>query len=363
MLFSCHFRFICRASWPQIVSIYYTHLNISVRIGQISNGFFYNYYDKIKAICYLLCYDKDKETVPVPPETEDILQEKNKQNTELSHLEDLAFKSAADYFGDELIHWLGIPERAVRSAPTELVELETRHMYQDFLYEMENGLWYHFEVESDSVSVRDLRRFREYEASTSRRVGGPVITYVICSARAKKLRDSITEGINTYRVRLICLKDDNSDQLFARLAGRSGSSVSREDIIPLLLSPLMGGSSSQKDRILQGILLLKSVEGSFAPEEIQKMEAVLYAFAVKFLKNKDLEAIKEAIAMTKLGQMIWDDAIEKGREEWTRIGRQQASDRYSRLILLLSKEKKEDQIIKAASDSAYREELFRKYGR
>ena len=124
----------------------------------------------------------------------------------------------------------------------------------------------------------------------------------------------------------------------------------------------MGGSSSQKDRILQGIQLLKSVEGSFAPEEIQKMEAILYAFAVKFLKNKDLEAIKEAIAMTKLGQMIWDDAIEKGRAEWTRIGRQQASDRYSRLILLLSKEKKEDQIIKAASDSAYREELFRKYG-
>ena len=52
----------------------------------------------------------------MPPETEDILQEKNKANTELSHLEDLAFKSAADYFGDELIHWLGIPERAVRSA-------------------------------------------------------------------------------------------------------------------------------------------------------------------------------------------------------------------------------------------------------
>ncbi|OUQ49289.1 hypothetical protein B5E62_11270 [Lachnoclostridium sp. An118] len=124
----------------------------------------------------------------------------------------------------------------------------------------------------------------------------------------------------------------------------------------------MGDSSSQKDRILQAIQLLKSAEGSFAPEEIQKMEAILYAFAVKFLKNKDLEAIKEAIAMTKLGQMIWDDAIEKGREEWTRIGRQQASDRYSRLILLLSKEKKEDQIIKAASDSAYREELFQKYG-
>ncbi len=298
------------------------------------------------------------------------MQEANKLNTDLSHLEDLAFKSAADYFGDEMIHWLGIPEKAVRSAPTEIVELETRHMYQDFLYEMENGLWYHFEFESDSVSVSDMRRFREYEASASRRLGGPVITYVICSDRAKKLRDSITEGINTYRVRLIRLKDDNSDQLFSRLAENGASSVSREDIIPLLLSPLMGGSLRQKNRILQAIQLLRAAESSFDPEEIQKMEAILYAFAVKFLKDDDLEAIKEAIAMTKLGQMIWDDAIEKGREEWTRIGRQQgeaigrqqASDRYSKLILILNKEKKEDQIIKAASDSSYREELYQKYG-
>lgn len=45
------------------------------------------------------------------------------------------------------------------------MELETRHMYEDFLYEMENGNWYHFEFESDSLTVDDMKRFREYEAS------------------------------------------------------------------------------------------------------------------------------------------------------------------------------------------------------
>lgn len=56
VLFSCHFRFICRASWPQIVSIYYTHLNISVRIGQISNGFFtiIMIRSRQSAICYVM---------------------------------------------------------------------------------------------------------------------------------------------------------------------------------------------------------------------------------------------------------------------------------------------------------------------
>lgn len=57
--------------------------------------------------------------------------------------------------------------------------------------------------------------------------------------------------------------------------------------------------------------------------------------------------------MTKLGQMIWDDGVEQGK--------QMATERYSRLILLLSKEQKENLIVKAASDPRYREELYKKY--
>ena len=66
--------------------------------------------------------------------------------------------------------------------------------------------------------------------------------------------------------------------------------------------------------------------------------------------------------MTILGQMIWDDAMEKGVEKGREEGSREASERYSRLILLLSSEKKEDQIIKAASDPSYSEQLYQKYG-
>lgn len=57
--------------------------------------------------------------------------------------------------------------------------------------------------------------------------------------------------------------------------------------------------------------------------------------------------------MTKLGEMIWDDGVEQGK--------QMATNRYNRLILLLNKEQKEDLIIKAASDPEYLEELYKKY--
>ena len=298
----------------------------------------------------------------MPLETEVLLQDNYKRNSDLSHLEDLALKSAIDYFGDELIHWLRIKEKAVRSAPTEIVELETRHMYEDFLYEMENGNWYHFEFESDSLTVDDLKRFREYEASTARRINAPVITYVICSSKVRKIRNSISEGINTYRVRVIRLKDNDPGKILSQLDQKTAAGLQREDIIPLLLSPLMAEKPEQKNRIMDSIHILKKAENSFSRSEVQKMEAILYAFAVKFLNNDDLTVVKEAIAMTKLGQMIWDDAIKEGERIGQEIGEQQASERYSRLILILSKEKKDNLIIKIASDPEYREEMYRKYG-
>lgn len=314
----------------------------------------------------MMCYYNDMETVPVPLETEVLLQEKNKRKDGPAQAEDLALKSAAAYFGDELIHWLGIQERALRPAPTEIAELETRHMYEDFLYEMENGIYYHFEFESDSISEEDLKRFREYEASTSRIYNAPVVTYVICSSRVRNLRDSITEGINTYRVQLIRLKDENSDKLLSQLSSKTPVTLTQEDVIPLLFSPLMGGRTEQKERILQSMEILRNAETTFTKNDIRKMEAILYIFAVKFLDDTELKSIKEAIAMTKLGQMIWNDALEKGREEGEKLGlergSEQASERYSQLILILSKEKKDDLIIKIASDPEYREELYKQYG-
>lgn len=100
----------------------------------------------------------------------------------------------------------------------------------------------------------------------------------------------------------------------------------------------------------------------FSHDEIRKMEAILYAFALKFIRGMNLTAIKEEIAMTELGQMIWDDALKEGQALGQAQGQALASERYSKLILILDKEKKHDLIIKIASDPDFREELYRKYG-
>lgn len=104
-----------------------------------------------------------------------------------THLEDKAMKSAAQFFGEEMLQWAGIHEKLKQVMPTELIHLEARALYQDFNYETTN-------------------------------------------------------------------------------------------------------------------------------DEIQKMQAVLYAFANKLLSAAEMNEIREVIAMTKLGQMILEDGIERGIE-------------------------------------------------
>ena len=110
------------------------------------------------------------------------------------HLEDMAMKTAAQYFGEEMLGFFGIPGKVKRAAPTESVHLEARQMYEDFNFEMENGEWYHFEFESDRIQISDLKRFREYEAATSRIYNVPVTTYVICSASVKNRCQNCGKG-------------------------------------------------------------------------------------------------------------------------------------------------------------------------
>lgn len=70
--------------------------------------------------------------------------------------------------------------------------------------------------------------------------------------------------------------------------------------------------------------------------------------------------------MTRLGQMIYDDGVEKGIEKGIGKGRQegleQGMDRMSVLIARLLKEKRLDDLQRATEDKVYCEQLLKEYG-
>ena len=69
----------------------------------------------------------------------------------------------------------------------------------------------------------------------------------------------------------------------------------------------MNGKTSQKERINRAYHITRKAT-EIKKEDTDKIEAMLYAMADKFLDAVDLEKLKEEIAMTRLGQMIWEDA-------------------------------------------------------
>ena len=70
----------------------------------------------------------------------------------------------------------------------------------------------------------------------------------------------------------------------------------------------MNGKSTKINRILKSIKLIKAINDEYKYD----IESMLYAFADKFLDDKYLEKVKEAISMTKLGEMLIEDGIKKG---------------------------------------------------
>ena len=94
----------------------------------------------------------------------------------------------------------------------------------------------------------------------------------------------------------------------------TGKAVTKEELVPLVLCLLMEGSMSQKDRVKAAYKITRKVN-TVAKEEIEKIEAVIYAMADKFLDSVSKEEILEEISMTELGQMMINKGKKEGKKE------------------------------------------------
>ena len=205
--------------------------------------------------------------------------------------------------------------------------MEIQDFLMDFTYEMEDGSWCHLEFESDSIKTDDLRRFRACDAVLSYHHKVVVNTVVLCSSRVVRIREHLTEGRNVYWVQVIRLKDRDADDVIHELEEQkmAGAGLEWEDLMSLLLTPLMDGEMAQGERIGRSLVLLEDERERFGREKLIGMQSVLYAFAMKFLEKDELEKIRRILKMTILGQMLTEDARREGeavgRREGETVGR------------------------------------------
>ena len=235
---------------------------------------------------------------------------------ELWQIEDAALKTTLQFFADELLPFFHIDGKVVGFGPTELVHLELQKLFQDFNLVMEDGTWKHFEFQSTDGGITDLRRFRTYEAVTSYQHDVDVSTYVLFSGKIEHPTTEMQTGINTYRVQPIIMKGIRVEDIFDNIDAKldSGVALTKDDLVPLTLCALMDGEMPQKERVLKAFDITEHVK-MHQGVNVEKIEAVVYAMAEKFLESESLDEVKEVLGMTRLGQMLFNDGVESAKTE------------------------------------------------
>ena len=268
--------------------------------------------------------------------------------------EDAFLKMGVEYFREHILKLLGIKYSYEEIGPTELVALTINELYMDFTFKTtEENLYIHIEFQTTNNSEKkDLRRFHSYEALFSHNTDAKVVTYVIYTGGIEKTKGELDCGAYTYRVIPIYMGKKNADGIIQKLKEKhaTGEALTEDDLAQLCLTPLMGGTMSRKDKIKEGILLAKEEHNGIA----DKAMAMLYTLADKFLDGVELNEIKEAMTMTRLGQMIYSDGEKRGSEE--------TQKRMNSLINVLLTSNRTDDCLRASKDADYRKKLMDELG-
>ena len=171
-----------------------------------------------------------------------------------------------------------------------------------------------------------------------------------------------TEGINTYRIQPIIMKGKDADAVIAELKRKieTKEELTKADLLPLVLCPLMGGAMSQKERISAAYDITRNATGTDA-EVIRKVEALVYVMADKFLEKAEMEQLKKEIKMTALGKMLYDDGVKDGEKLGEARGKAEEKEKVFVLIQKMTADGELEAIPKLTTDSDFYEAMLRKY--
>ena len=273
--------------------------------------------------------------------------------TTVTKHEDAVMKMGFDYFRDTILKTLNIHYEFIDSKPTEAIEIHIDNLYMDYNFLTTEDVIVHIEFQTTEDHVTDdLMRFHVYEAILMRKEKKKVITYVIYSGGIKKVKTKLDCGIYTYQVNPVYLTGHDVDEIFQSVKAKieAGEPLSEDDFANLTLTPLMTSKMCRKDVIKEAIQIVKQEKQLTAEKTI----AMLYTLADKFLSAGELNEIKEVLAMTRLGQMLYDDGMKKGMEK--------KENQLTELTARLLEENRLDDLRRSTEDKEFKEQLLKEFG-
>lgn len=206
--------------------------------------------------------------------------------------------------------FFGIDTKITAPAETEIKNIDIKTGYTDYLFYTEDGGYLHFEFQTTNKRD-DIKRFLYYDASLFYKEMRKIKTMVIYSADIDEVETCIDAGTIKYEIEAFYMKNLNGDEKLKYLSEKilKRESLTEQDILSLTFLPLMSGKESKSKRTLESIELADKIPNS---SEKLKCITLLYALFDKFGDEVSKKRFKEVIAMTEIGKMIRDEAIQEG---------------------------------------------------
>jgi len=227
---------------------------------------------------------------------------------------DIIQKYTAGLFREATLEFYGVKAAKIKVyANVELPSVEVRMQKTDFIFELEDDTYQHFEFES-TYKKENLARFADYDVQIYKKYGKKIRTVVIYASSAKEAEKVLDIGSLTYAPDVVMMYDYDGDAIYKGLEAKlkSVQELTDADMLNLIFLPLMRSAVPKLE------LAEKSVELAQTIEDETKRDACIastVAFMDKYLNDDEMNKILGVLKMTKVAEMLVADAVKEERIE------------------------------------------------
>ncbi len=229
---------------------------------------------------------------------------------------DITAKILAEEFKGKSFEVYGVDiPKIISVEPTNLPAIEANELRMDNLFYLEDDSYLLVDYESEYNEENKIK-YLNYIVRVSKRLYNELEKFpnirmlVIYTADVKK--GSTDPAMNLGSVRLVIteafLSELDNEEIWDRISSKvfNKQELASEEVMELIVYPLTFQSKKDKqDAIADVITLTKQIAESNRKSFIFKC---LLTFTDKVIRDEDAEAIKEALMMTKVEKLIYQDA-------------------------------------------------------
>ena len=229
---------------------------------------------------------------------------------------DITAKILAEEFKGKSFEVYGVDiPKIISVEPTNLPAIEANELRMDNLFYLEDDSYLLVDYESEYNEENKIK-YLNYIVRVSKRLYNELEKFpnirmlVIYTADVKKGSTDPTMNLGSIRfvITEAFLSELDHEEIWDRISGKvfNKQELASEEVMELIVYPLTFQSKKDKqDAIADVITLTKQIAESNRKSFIFKC---LLTFTDKVIRDEDAEAIKEALMMTKVEKLIYQDA-------------------------------------------------------